>query len=278
MKSFEKSIQIYVKSFSLSVIIKKASGHFDVVQLLKSEQKNTLLDSAYQYLNEKWIQYQEKYSSHIVIPVFCLHAPSPLIVSVESLLMPNLPGLIEKQIMALKLVRPFNVITKIAGFERTTIGNTIVDITSLGIVILGNVNDIMKYIRIYGSRYFCPFNTTKEIGDHLEKALKKDRKSLFDIQSMAGGFALILSVEFGFLINSLISSKIIQKGGYLTGFILSIACFSMFFYEKVFSYRLYAFSFPWTIKFQAILVCLACYLFNFFTGIYFKYRSNIPSR
>ena len=169
--------EISVKKHSLMALVSHSSGNVDIKEVAVDLSEHPLfIDKANIEIREKYQELPSDQKSRIIIPVFCLDSPSPSINSAASLLVRNIPDSLSNQIAALQLENPIEVRTKVSGTQGA-IGSTLIDITSERIVIIGNTQEAVEYLRLLGYRS-CQKSPDLVILQYSENAGKRDEGCL----------------------------------------------------------------------------------------------------
>lgn len=246
-----KFSEIIVKKHSLMALVSHSSGNVNVKDIaIDLSDDPVLIDKAIIEIREKYQKLPSDHKSGIIIPVFCLDSPSPIINSVASLLVRNLPDSLSNQISSLQLESPIELRTKVSG-TRGSISSTLIDITPDRIVIIGNTQEAVEYLRLFGSRLYFKELSPPLLAQQLQHLLDTYPKHMLGSSMLVGGFGAIFSFVSAFLLNKAFSG---QFACFEYVFVSVIAMLAIIFFlvEEAFENKIIAFSYNWTMKVRTI--------------------------
>ncbi|MFC2015010.1 hypothetical protein ACFLUP_03360 [Chloroflexota bacterium] len=239
-----------ITEYWISELIINAEGHFDVVEFSKfGRSKYQTLDVAIKHLDEAWKMVEHDKQKQIIVPIWCLDRPDPEIEGVQSLLLDNSSESMNKQIEALRLEEPIDLLTKLGKSDNY--GKTIIDVTPARLVILGNVNAIIDYLKSLGRVFVFRQNDRDTAMNQLRMMLISYQHTILHSGMMFAGWGGTFGVVSGVVLSKMLSTNALQPGEIITVFAALMSAL-VFLVTKAFSSRLVAFSSLWTLKFSTL--------------------------
>ena len=244
MIGFLNLSEISVKKHSLMALVSHSSGNVSITDITMDLSRGPILiDRAIIEIRQKYQELPSDHKSGIIIPIFCLDSPSPSINSTASFVVRNLPGSLSNQISALQLENPIELHTKLTRIG--AIGTTFVDITSERIVIIGNTQEAIEYLRLLCSRFYFGQLSPSTLSQRLQHLLSNYPKRRLSTTMFIGGFGTIFGFVSAFLLNKSFSDQPVPSE-YVVASVVAMLAIIAFLVEEAFDNKLIAFSRRWT--------------------------------
>ena len=238
---------ITVDKYYLGALESNHHGGFNIeLETKKLSKKVTLIDKAFIELQKKYEELPVERKANIISPIYCLDSPAPIINNLTSFLVRNIPEKLTAQISSLKLENPLEIRTKIPGTSGA-IGTTIIDITSEGILIIGNTEEAIEHLKLFGDRFYFNELSSSAISQQLKRLLTDYPKKILGSSMLIGGFGAIFSFVSAFLLNKAFTGDY-ACFEYVFASVISMLAIIFFLVEEAFENRIIAFTHFWALK------------------------------
>ncbi len=239
-----------VTDYWLSQLIIDVEGHLYVVEPVKSSgPRHQTLDVATKHLDEAGRMIGHDKQKQLIIPIWCLDGPNPSINGSKALLSSNSSETMNKQIEALRLEEPVDLYTNI-GKKQITIC-TIVDVTPARVVILGDVNTILNYLKSLGRVFVFRQDDDNTSMSQLRRMIISHYPGDVHSGMLVAGIGGLFGVASGLVGSKILSMNVLQTSELLVVF-LAMTPAAFFLVGEAFYSRFIAFRSSWASIFNLL--------------------------
>lgn len=251
---------MFVRKYTLCELLITTSGI--VIKEYNPIVSKTPIDEAFLNMEKEQSGLDEKCNNIPTIPIFCLTAPVPNIQRAESLFIPRIPIGINKQIVNFHLRNPRNLSLRHPTLQGI-IGSTLIDVTSDRILIIGNTDEAVNYLRILCSRLSIDQRSKEDLACSINELLDRYPTFMLGTSMIIGTFGAVVSFMAGFLLNAPTPS-IITLPTYILVVVLALISILFFLYEESFEDKIFVFMYDWAIRLRLAVWAVFITLIIFF--------------
>lgn len=179
-----------------------------IIPFSDKNRNRSLVDHAYQQLEDFVISSNSENGTNSSIPVYCFEGLNVYIESINSIYADGLPASIQQQLSSLKLSNPFQA--KYINRKKEETDISILDINKERILIIGGATYITERINKWLSMFSTETTMPSNILEHVEKLIRKNSEDPIDAGSVMAGLSAIFLFSFGLFVSKIISAGLLS--------------------------------------------------------------------